>query len=207
MYCLADGDADFNGIEVVHFLSMPESDGTKLAVPTVPAAQRAAMVFTSGSTGEPVAHPKSWGSLCKGAAAEAEALGHRAEFRNGHTGHRSGTAHVRFGIVHAAGDAERFGAGCRKAVLSGGHLCATGRIAAPALSDHHTGPFAHSAGRSSRCSACQLCVVCHGALLAPQLAIEAEARFGAPLYEIYGCTEAGHGSKSPHDAGSRLGIC
>jgi acyl-coenzyme A synthetase/AMP-(fatty) acid ligase len=27
--------------------------------------------------------------------------------------------------------------------------------------------------------------------LSPQLAAEAEARFGAPLYEIYGCTEAG----------------
>jgi acyl-coenzyme A synthetase/AMP-(fatty) acid ligase len=34
-------------------------------------------------------------------------------------------------------------------------------------------------------------VLCATALLAPQLAAEAEARFGAPLYEIYGCTEAG----------------
>ncbi|MBU1776762.1 MAG: AMP-binding protein, partial [Gammaproteobacteria bacterium] len=34
-------------------------------------------------------------------------------------------------------------------------------------------------------------VLCATAPLAPQLAAEAEARFGAPLYEIYGCTEAG----------------
>ena len=34
-------------------------------------------------------------------------------------------------------------------------------------------------------------VLCATALLAPQLAQEAEARFAAPLYEIYGCTEAG----------------
>jgi acyl-coenzyme A synthetase/AMP-(fatty) acid ligase len=34
-------------------------------------------------------------------------------------------------------------------------------------------------------------VLCATAHLAPQLASEAEARFGAPLYEIYGCTEAG----------------
>jgi acyl-coenzyme A synthetase/AMP-(fatty) acid ligase len=34
-------------------------------------------------------------------------------------------------------------------------------------------------------------LLCATALLAPQLAVEAEARFGAPLYEIYGCTEAG----------------
>jgi acyl-coenzyme A synthetase/AMP-(fatty) acid ligase len=34
-------------------------------------------------------------------------------------------------------------------------------------------------------------VLCATAHLAPQLASEAEARFAAPLYEIYGCTEAG----------------
>jgi acyl-coenzyme A synthetase/AMP-(fatty) acid ligase len=34
-------------------------------------------------------------------------------------------------------------------------------------------------------------VLCATAHLAPQLASEAEARFDAPLYEIYGCTEAG----------------
>jgi acyl-coenzyme A synthetase/AMP-(fatty) acid ligase len=34
-------------------------------------------------------------------------------------------------------------------------------------------------------------LLCATAPLAPQLAAEAEARFGAPLYEIYGCSEAG----------------
>jgi acyl-coenzyme A synthetase/AMP-(fatty) acid ligase len=34
-------------------------------------------------------------------------------------------------------------------------------------------------------------LLCATAPLAPQLATAAEARFGAPLYEIYGCTEAG----------------
>jgi len=34
-------------------------------------------------------------------------------------------------------------------------------------------------------------VLCATAHLAPQLASESEARFAAPLYEIYGCTEAG----------------
>src|ERR1044072_5146054 len=36
-------------------------------------------------------------------------------------------------------------------------------------------------------------VLCATAPLAPQLAATAEARFGAPLHEIYGCTEAGPG--------------
>ena len=34
-------------------------------------------------------------------------------------------------------------------------------------------------------------LLCATAPLSPQLAAEAEARFGAALYEIYGCTEAG----------------
>ena len=34
-------------------------------------------------------------------------------------------------------------------------------------------------------------LVCATAPLSPQLAAAAEARFGAPLHEIYGCTEAG----------------
>jgi acyl-coenzyme A synthetase/AMP-(fatty) acid ligase len=34
-------------------------------------------------------------------------------------------------------------------------------------------------------------LLCATAPLSPQLAARAEARFGAPLYEIYGCTESG----------------
>ena len=44
-------------------------------IPQIPASQTAAIVFTSGSTGSPVAHRKSWGSLVQSARAEAERLG------------------------------------------------------------------------------------------------------------------------------------
>jgi len=41
-------------------------------------------------------------------------------------------------------------------------------------------------------------LLCATAPLSPQLAIEAETRFAAPLHEIYGCTEAGQiGSRRP----------
>lgn len=36
--------------------------------------QQAAVMFTSGSTGQPAAHPKTWGQLCHGAASLAAAL-------------------------------------------------------------------------------------------------------------------------------------
>ena len=74
MYCLADGEVAFRDIEVVHFPHLPKMDDIERAIPTVPAEQRAALVFTSGSTGQPVPHPKSWGSLCKSAVAEGASL-------------------------------------------------------------------------------------------------------------------------------------
>ena len=45
-----------------------------LDIPRIDAASTAAILFTSGSTGEPAAHPKSWGQLCRGAQLLAQAL-------------------------------------------------------------------------------------------------------------------------------------
>ena len=45
--------------------------------PTIPAERVVAIAYTSGSTGQPAAHPKPWGSLLAGAAAAAERFGLR----------------------------------------------------------------------------------------------------------------------------------
>jgi len=45
--------------------------GATAAVPEIPCDQRAAILFTSGSTGAPRPHAKSWGSLTRAAAAVA----------------------------------------------------------------------------------------------------------------------------------------
>ncbi len=42
--------------------------------PLIDGGQRAAILFTSGSTGQPTAHPKTWEQLCHGAASLAAAL-------------------------------------------------------------------------------------------------------------------------------------
>lgn len=42
--------------------------------PMIDDGQRAAILFTSGSTGQPALHPKTWGQLCHGAASLAAAL-------------------------------------------------------------------------------------------------------------------------------------
>lgn len=54
------------------FLAIGETDS--LRMPRIDSATRAAILFTSGSTGQPAAHPKSWGQLWRGAAHLAEAL-------------------------------------------------------------------------------------------------------------------------------------
>ena len=79
LYCLSDG--------AVHPLEMflyrqPARESTATAsVPCVPAEQIATIGFTSGSTGQPTPHPKSWGALAKSGLAELDRLG-VAAYRN-----------------------------------------------------------------------------------------------------------------------------
>ncbi|MCX7169885.1 MAG: AMP-binding protein [Proteobacteria bacterium] len=46
-------------------------------MPLIDGEQRAAILFTSGSTGQPAAHPKTWRQLCHGATSLATALNWR----------------------------------------------------------------------------------------------------------------------------------
>jgi acyl-CoA synthetase (AMP-forming)/AMP-acid ligase II/3-hydroxymyristoyl/3-hydroxydecanoyl-(acyl carrier protein) dehydratase len=62
--CTADSTPGANPGSVSGVLHMPQIDS----------GQSAAILFTSGSTGQPVAHPKTWGQLWRGAAHLAEAL-------------------------------------------------------------------------------------------------------------------------------------
>ena len=190
MYCLADGAVDFKGVEVVRYPSMSEPEDAGLAVPAIPADQRAALVFTSGSTGDPVAHPKSWGSLCKGAVAEAAALG---------IARNSGMAVL--GTVPAQ---HMYGLeSCMLLALQNGLALVAERPFYPADICSQLAALPHprcliSTPVHLRTLLSEVTdvpavefVLSATAHLAPQLASEAEARFAAPLYEIYGCTEAG----------------
>lgn len=47
----------------------------ELDIPRIDGAAVAAILFTSGSTGEPAAHARTWGQLCRGAELLARALG------------------------------------------------------------------------------------------------------------------------------------
>ena len=191
IYCLTDGAAEFSGIEVVSFPELSaDEDGVLYEPPLIPAGQRAALVFTSGSTGDPLPHEKSWGSLCRGATAEAASLG---------IAQNSGLAVL--GTVPAQ---HMYGLeSCMLIALQNGLALVAERPFYPAdiraqlesLPQPRCLVTAPVHLRTLLSGATELpaveFVLCATAHLAPQLASEAEARFGAPLYEIYGCTEAG----------------
>jgi len=190
VYCLSDRPA---GPVLLETMLFPELDGhgpTALQVPGVPGIQVAAIVFTSGSTGEPVPYRKSWGSLARVARAEIEMLG---------LGAWPGLA-----VVGTVPSQHVFGleATVLTAMQGGLALCAR-RPFYPA--DVRADLASLPRPRSLVTTPVHLRVLlaepdglppadfllCATAPLSPQLAAQAEARFAAPLYEIYGCTESG----------------
>ncbi|HEX9390277.1 MAG TPA: AMP-binding protein [Usitatibacteraceae bacterium] len=75
----AEAEADAEAVAVRRFdlrpwLALAIDADTPLRIPLIGDAQVAAILFTSGSTGQPTAHRKTWGQLCRGAAALAAAL-------------------------------------------------------------------------------------------------------------------------------------
>ncbi len=188
-YCLTDGATDLPGIEIVPFPASFSGD-VVTDVPLIAETQCAALVFTSGSTGDPVAHAKSWGSLCGGAVAEASRLGIAQDSGMAVLG--TVPAQHMYGLESSMLLAMQNGlALVAERPFYPADICA--RLAAlPQPRCLVTTPV-HL--RTLLSEAAELpaleFVLCATAHLAPQLAREAEMRFAAPLYEIYGCTEAG----------------
>jgi acyl-coenzyme A synthetase/AMP-(fatty) acid ligase len=190
LYCLTDAASGPPSLTTVFY---PPSSPGSVPVPTLPeisASQVAAILFTSGSTGEPVPSSKSWRSLVTSAVAEGGRLGMSAYpgmvilgtvppqhmyglestvllvMQNGlamHAGRPFYTADIRAALAALPPP--------RGLVTTPVHLRAL-------LTEKERIPEVDF-------------LLCATAPLSPQLAAEAEARLLAPLYEIYGCTEAG----------------
>ena len=77
--CLVLADGPLSGCPLpVVTVSLAETPGHSTENPAIPSDHLAAIVFTSGSTGVPVAHPKHWGELVarsRAAAAQFELSG------------------------------------------------------------------------------------------------------------------------------------
>jgi acyl-coenzyme A synthetase/AMP-(fatty) acid ligase len=190
VYCLSDRPTGIESLETVLFPELVDRGTAAPPVPDVLERQIAAIVFTSGSTGEPVPYRKTWGSLVRVAQAEIEILGLRS---------RRGMA-----LVGTVPPQHVFGLEATVlTVMQGGLALHARRPFYPA--DIRADLASLPRPRGLVTSPVHLRVLldepdalppadfllCATAPLSPQLAAQAEARFGAPLHEIYGCTESG----------------
>lgn len=189
LYCLTDGDAP---LAMLPSLRYPEdlNRGAAASVPMLPADRPAVLLFTSGSTGRPKPSPKSWGTLVRSARAAGDRLGVAALAGATIVGtvphqHSYGLeSTVLLGLQHGlALQAERplYPADVHACLASTPRprLLVTTPIHIRALVAEPDAPPPADL------------LISATAPLTQSLAKEAEARFGAPLLEIYGCSEAG----------------
>lgn len=188
VFCITDRDDDDTRLPTFRYPEHTPPGTGRATIPEIDDTQIIAQVFTSGSTGLPVPHTKRWGSLVRNARAEAERLGVNATYAI------LGTvpAQHMYGLESTVLIALHSGA-----ALHAGHpfypadICAQlAELPRPRMLV--TTPFhlrALLAEQSSLPAVDQL--LSATAPLSSALALEAETRFGAPLHEIYGCTETG----------------
>jgi acyl-coenzyme A synthetase/AMP-(fatty) acid ligase len=168
---------------------LPRAD-LEWAVPNIPAAQLAAIVFTSGSTGTPQPFRKTWGRLARCVRDGAPRLGLL-----------DGRSHVLVGTVPAQ---HMYGleSTVLLALLSGNAFSAARPLypadvaaavsAVPRPRALVTTPVHLRALLASQMELPALeFLLCATAPLTQELAREVESAFNAPLLEIYGSTETG----------------
>lgn len=166
------------------------ADDAPLDVPRIDATQVVACLFTSGSTGAPVPHRKTWGTMVDCARAAAERLGLL-----------DGRAYTLVGTVPAQ---HMYGFESTVLLALAGGLAFSNRLPFYPVDVRHaldavpqprvlvTSPIhLRALLASGRALPRAACVLSATAPLAQALARDAEAALGAPLVEIYGSTETG----------------
>src|SRR5271165_3574005 len=74
LYCLTEESAPIRGIASFHYPPVFRHTPSSPAIPVIAEDQPAAVLFTSGSTGQPRPHARSWGELVSSASAEGRRL-------------------------------------------------------------------------------------------------------------------------------------
>jgi acyl-coenzyme A synthetase/AMP-(fatty) acid ligase len=187
-YCL--GGRPLPDLKMVDFPEEVQGTAPAARVPVVPERQAAVIMFTSGSTGEPVPSRKTWGSLVRTAHSECEVLG----------------LHDWPELTLLGTVPPQHAFGLESTVMIGmrcGFPLHAGRPFFPADVRAELASLPRPRGLVTTPVHLRVLLaepeelppadflLCATAPLSPQLAAAAEARFGAPLHEIYGCTESG----------------
>lgn len=188
--CLTDTAFDSLDMPQVRFPEVLEADAQRVQdIPLIPADRVAAVLFTSGSTGLPQPHRKTWGKLVQNGRVEAIRLGLTV---------RPHTIVGTVPVQHSYGFESTF-----LQALHGGSAFWSGRpfypqdivaalAAVPVPRLLVTTPFHLSALLAADLDLPETDLLLSAtAPLSGHLAAQGEARFGAPLHEIYGSTESG----------------
>jgi acyl-coenzyme A synthetase/AMP-(fatty) acid ligase len=199
--CLCDGGFDSVDLPRLDFPDLAAVDPGKVSeIPAIPADHVAACLFTSGSTGLPMPHAKTWGKLVSSGQAEAARLGLAVQ------------PHAIVGTVpvqHSYGFESTF-----LQALHGGSSFWSGKpfypldiVAALAAVPRPrllvTTPFHLAALLAAGIDLPPVDLVLSAtAPLSAELAGEAERCFGVPLHEIYGSTESGQVANRRTTAGA-----
>jgi acyl-coenzyme A synthetase/AMP-(fatty) acid ligase len=188
IYFLADGPTAISATART-FRFPDELDGGQAdAVPSIAPEQPAAVLFTSGSTGVPSPHARSWGAMVNSTRAAGRAL------ELGSAGYIVGTVPHQhsYGLESIIMLALQHGLAFHRgrALLPGDIARQLSGIPSPRIlvtTPIHLRSLSALDGPLPALDR----VVCATAPLAVDIARAAETRFAAPLYEIYGCTEVG----------------
>ena len=203
-YALTDRDGADRGLPQIRLgdaAPLPAS----ARLPMIAADALAAQVLTSGSTGAPVPHAKHWGGLVRNTHAGVKRLAEQMG--------RASLAGVTVIATVPAQHMYGFESTVLIALLGGAAFdtdrpfypadIAAALARAPRPRMLVTTPFHLKMLLDAQLALPPVdLILCATAPLGPQLAQRAEAQLGAPLMEIYGCTEAGQVATRRSTAGA-----
>lgn len=194
-FCLTDGKEVSGASSALPQIQFPELRATAVdpaafSVPAIEDGRLVAMVFTSGSTGIPVPHQKTWGSLVHSVRAEAQLCG----LLDGRQHAIVGTvpAQHMYGFESTVLMAWQSGsAAVASPTFYPADICdAVRSVPRPRLLVSTPLHLRAVIGVELEVPAVDLLLSATAPLSRP-LAQQLEGRFQAPLLEIYGCTETG----------------
>jgi len=188
-YCLADDNDLPTGLPAIVLPSWSDA-GSLGDVPSIPGDQVAQIAFTSGSTGHPQPHSRTWGSLVAG-----------ARFLGRHLGIAPGADYSILGTVPAQ---HVYGFDTTVMLsLQNGVPLHSGRPLLPADIAAALRELPGKRWMATTPTHLRACVVeeaqlpglagiiCATMPLAPELVEAVERRWAVTIHEIYGCTEVG----------------